>query len=86
MALGSSPAMHPTVHRDPRLTGRLSTTSHCRDVDRADQLHPIWQEVSALCTLLPTRSLYFSQHPCPVLQPPSLWEEPGDRLEIYHDH
>jgi len=40
----SSPAVHQAVHHHPRLTGNFSTTSHRRDVDRADQSLPIRQE------------------------------------------
>ena len=41
VVLCSSPAVHQAVHRHPRLTGRFSTTSHRRDVYRADQSRPI---------------------------------------------
>jgi len=59
------------VHHHPRLTGHLSTTSHCRDLNQADQSLPISQEVSKLHTLLPTRSRYSSQQPCPVWAVPA---------------
>jgi len=34
VALRSSPAVHQAVHHLPRLTGRFSMTSHCRDANQ----------------------------------------------------
>ena len=49
VALRSSPAVHQAVHHHPWPTGRLSTTSHRRDADQADQSLAIRQVFHTTC-------------------------------------